>query len=277
MATTIEKLQPLARRSYWPALIRGIVVMWRKQMRGLLHSPSEWGAALAMPAIWMILFGLCMGQTVTDPARTGGIGYLAFITPGVMLLSALTAAAMAGAALLLDRMSGALKAYVIAPVPHGALLLGLLAGTLTKALAQSALVLVLGLLLGARFGANMAALPLAAVLLGGCTLGFGGLATAFAGRARSMEGYHGLLMLLNLPLLFVSNALYAFESMPAVIRMLAYANPVTYAVDGLRHGLFGAPATLGLALDLGVLLAFAAIGLGLGARSFAHTVRRMTE
>jgi ABC-2 type transport system permease protein len=251
-------------------------VLWRKQLRGLISSPSELGGAVAMPVLWMVLFGLCMGQTITEPARTAGIGYIAFITPGVMLLATLTAAAMAAATLLLDRLSGALKAQLIAPIPHAAILLGLFAGTLTKALAQGALVLLLGLLLGARLAASLPTLLLAAVLLGAFTLGFAGLAAAFAGRARGMEGYHGLIMLLNLPMLFVSNALYPLEAMPPTIRALAYLNPTTYAVDGLRQLPFGAPAALGLAPDLGVLLAFAAGGLLLGLRSFARAVRRMT-
>jgi ABC-2 type transport system permease protein len=64
--------------------------------------------------------------------------------------------------------------------------------------------------------------------------------------------------------------------MPPAIRALAYLNPTTYAVDGLRRLLFGAPADLGLALDLGVLLAFGAAGLLLGTSSFARAVRRLT-
>jgi ABC-2 type transport system permease protein len=276
MATVVNRAPAPARPRRWAPLARGTAALWRKQLRGLLSSPSELGGAVAMPTLWMVLFGLCMGQVVSDPARSGGIGYIAFITPGVMLLATLTAAAMAGATLLLDRLSGALKAQLIAPIPHSAILLGLLAGALTKALAQGALVLLLGLLLGARLQAGPAALLLAGALIGLFTLGFAGLAAAFAGRVRGMEGYHGLIMLLNLPMLFVSNALYPLEAMPPAIRALAYLNPPTYAVDGLRRLLFGAPATIGLALDLGALLAFAAIGLALGARSFAGAVRRLT-
>jgi ABC-2 type transport system permease protein len=276
MATVVNRWRVAALGRTWRPLARGTAVLWRKQIRGLLGSPSELGGALAMPVLWMVLFGLCMGQTVTDPARHAGIGYIAFITPGVMLLSALTAAAMAGATLLLDRLSGALKAHLIAPVPRVAILLGLLAGALTKALAQGLLVLLLGLGLGARLHTSLPSLLLAAGVLGAFTLGFAGLAATVASRARGMEGYHGLIMLLNLPMLFISNALYPLEAMPGVIRALAYLNPTTYAIDGLRALLFGAPAAIGLALDLVVLLGFAALGLILGARGFARAVTTMT-
>jgi len=277
MATIVERTSASGVGVRSKLLALGVGVLWRKQMRGLLGSPSELGGALVLPALWMLLFGLCMGQTVTDPARSGGIGYIAFITPGVMLLSALTAAAMAGAALLLDRLGGALKAQLIAPVPRAAIPLGLLAGMLTKALVQGTLVLLLGLLLGARLAAGAPGMLLSALLLGCFAAGFAGLAAAFAALARGMEGYHGLIMLLNLPMLFVSNALYPLESMPGPIRALAYLNPTTYAVDGLRLLLFGAPAPLGLGLDLGALLVFAALGGALGARGFAQIVDQVSS
>ncbi len=275
MATILERTPATGAGLWWKLLALGAGVLWRRQLHGLVSSPSELGSAVGMPVLWMVLFGLCMGQAVADPARSGGIGYVAFITPGVMLLSALSAAAMAGATLLLDRLSGALKALLIAPVPRAAIPLGLLAGTLAEALAQAALVLLLGLLLGARPAGGPAALLLAVPLLVCFTAGFAALAAAFAARARGMEGYHGLIMLLNLPMLFVSNALYPLEAMPPALRALAYLNPTTYAVDGLRLLVFGAPAALGLALDLGALLAFAALGTVLGARSFARMTDRL--
>ena len=39
------------------------------------------------------------------------------------------------------------------------------------------------------------------------------------------------------PLLFVSGALYPTAGMPAPLRALAEVNPVTYAVDLMRHAL----------------------------------------
>jgi ABC-2 type transport system permease protein len=204
--------------------------------------------------------------------RPGGLGYIAFITPGVMLLAALTAAALGGGALLLQRLNGTLKSYLVTPVARGALLGGLVSASLSKALGQALLVLLLGLLLGARLAGGGLALLGALLLLAAFTLGFGGLATAFAGRARGLEGYHALVMLLNLPVLFVSSALYPLESMPAVIRVLAYANPTTYATDAIRHLLFGAPLEIGLVADAVALLLFMAFGLLLGAGGFRRAV-----
>jgi len=53
----------------------------------------------------------------------------------------------------------------------------------------------------------------------------------------------------------------------SAIKILAYLNPLTYGVDGLRYSLIGA-GTFSLPLDFVVLAASCAIMLGLGAYLF---------
>jgi ABC-2 type transport system permease protein len=52
-----------------------------------------------------------------------------------------------------------------------------------------------------------------------------------------------------------------------VIKILAYLNPLTYGVDGLRFSLIGT-GTFSLPLDFVVLAASCAVMLGLGAYLF---------
>lgn len=256
------------------ALWEGVAALWLRQMLGLRGGLAEVLGTFALPVLWMVLFGVCMGQTVRD-LNASGIGYIAFITPGVMLLAGLTCASLGGSALLLDRLSGSLKWFLVAPVPRLSVLLGLLAGSVTKALAQAAVVLVLGIVLGARLQTGLPALLACAALVVAYVVGFAGLAAAFAGRSRGMEGYHGLVMLLNLPVLFVSNALYPLDRVPDAIRALAHLNPTTYAVDALRALLFGAPSDFGLLVDGAVLFVFFTLGLLWGRGGLTRSARAL--
>jgi ABC-2 type transport system permease protein len=61
------------------------------------------------------------------------------------------------------------------------------------------------------------------------------------------------------PLLFLSGALYPTVGMPPALRAVARVNPVTYAVDVLRHA-FGQPGEFAPATDAGVVLAATLIG-----------------
>lgn len=253
----------------------GVAALWLRQMLALRGGLAEVLGTFALPVLWMVLFGVCMGQTVRDLNTGGGIGYIAFITPGVMLLAGLTCASLGGSALLLDRLSGSLKWFLVAPVPRLSVLLGLLAGSVTKALAQGVVVLGLGVLLGARLQTSLPALLACVALVVAYVVGFAGLAAAFAGRSRGMEGYHGLVMLLNLPVLFVSNALYPLDRVPEVIHTLAHLNPTTYAVDALRALLFGAPSEFGLWTDGAVLFVFFTLGLLWGRGGLTRSARAL--
>ena len=74
-----------------------------------------------------------------------------------------------------------------------------------------------------------------------------------AARIRSVENFAGIINVVLFPLLFLSGALYPTGGMPAALRAVARANPVTYAVDLVRHAL-GQPAEVAAPTAGGVVL-----------------------
>ena len=86
-------------------------------------------------------------------------------------------------------------------------------------------------------------------------------------------------MVFNLPMLFLSNALYPLESMPIWMRIGSLINPTTYTIDGVRQMMFQNPAALasGALLPLwlcwGVVAAFAALGMWRAYSAFSKSVR----
>ena len=48
-----------------------------------------------------------------------------------------------------------------------------------------------------------------------------------------------LINFITLPLLFLSGAFYPITTMPEWMKVMAYFNPLTYAVDGMRYFLTG--------------------------------------
>jgi ABC-2 type transport system permease protein len=100
------------------------------------------------------------------------------------------------------------------------------------------------------------------------SLGFVAVAAAVATRARGLESYHSLIMLLNLPVLFLSNALYPLAAMPVQLQGIAYLNPTTYAVDAIRHLFYGNQLEIGLWIDLPILLIFMTGAIWFAYKSF---------
>ncbi|MCB9138363.1 MAG: ABC transporter permease [Caldilineaceae bacterium] len=255
-------------QSTWGELWRGAWVIFNKHMLKFRTNSMEIGGTLGWPLLWIGTFGLGM-ERVVDTSMLGGTtgSYLAFITPGIIALTALSGAVNSGMTLLEEKIRGVLKEYFVAPIPRMSILLASTGSGLVKTLIQSIIILAIAVLFGARMTWNPIALLGGLIFLLLYVMAFVGFSNGVAARSNSVGGYHMLLFVLNLPLLFLSNALYPLDVMPGWMRVLAYLNPTTYVVDGLRHTLFNG-GSLPVLLSLTVLTLFAAVCNWYGLRSF---------
>lgn len=272
MATTLKTREQVISRpratTTNSGMLTGVSTLWLKHMRKFVTSRMEVFGTLGMPLLWMFLFGVCMETVLREITTDPNLHYKAFITPGVMMLTCLASAIMSGATLLVERINGVIKEYLVAPVPRLSILLGTMSSGLTKAVLQALIVLGLGLLLDPAMILNAGALLLGMVVLVIYSLGFVAVAAAVATRARGLESYHSLIMLLNLPVLFLSNALYPLAAMPVQLQGIAYLNPTTYAVDAIRHLFYGNQLEIGLWIDLPILLIFMTGAIWFAYKSF---------
>ncbi len=117
------------------------------------------------------------------------------------------------------------------------------------------------------------------MLVAGFGIGFSGIALGMASSTDNPGAYHSMIMLLNLPLLFLSNALYPLESLPTWMRIGALINPTSYVIDGVRQMMLkdGAAMTGGEVLPLWLCFAvvgvFATLGLAIAYKAFKASVR----
>ncbi|MCS6827851.1 MAG: ABC transporter permease [Caldilinea sp.] len=251
-------------------LRRGAWVIFTKHMRKFLHNGQEVGGTLAAPILLSATFGLGMERLVATEA-IAGLNYLSFIAPGIIAFTALSGAINAGMPLLEEKIKGVMKEYLVAPIPRLSILLAATGSGLVKTLVQSLLIVLVTLLFGARPVASPGSALGAALVLTAFVVTMVGFANAMALRSRSIGGYHTILFLLNLPLLFFSSALYPLGAMPGWMQALAVINPTTYAVEGMRRWLFGGDA-LDPLLCLAVLVATALLSIWFSARTFQRTV-----
>jgi ABC-2 type transport system permease protein len=251
-------------------------VIWHKHMRKtLLHQEEVWGM-LIQPVLWVVLFGLGMKGVMSAAMPGAGDAYIASIVPGIVALSALGGAVTGGSTWLMERLRGILKEYLAAPIPRSGILLGNALSTVTKSLFQAIVIFLVGILMGVGVTASPLGWLGGFVLVAGFCLGFSGIALAFASMTDSTGAYHSMIMLLNLPLLFLSDALYPLSLLPAWMRVCARINPTTYVIDGVRAMVLdaGAMASEGAPLWLCFLVigVFAFGGMALAYRAFRKAV-----
>jgi len=216
---------------------------------------------IARPFMWLLL----VGTGYNAIARIeGGMPYQAFVFPGILVMAALFGGTLTAVSTVYDREFGMLRLMLASPAGVPAVLAGravaaTLIGTLQGAIVLAFVPLIMPVTAG-RWLAGLAALTAVAAMSG--VLGL-----LVAARLRSVENFAGIINVVLFPLLFLSGALYPTEGMPAPLRAVARANPVTYAVDLVRHAL-GQPAETTAPVAAGAVLGVTALAFVLTALLF---------
>jgi len=167
-----------------------------------------------------------------------------------------------------DRHKGFLQAVLVAPASRTALVLGKTLGGVAIALMQAAIFLALAPLAG--FDARSIEWAQLLVLLVGIGVGLSSMGFAIAWWLDSTQGYHVVMSVLLIPLWILSGAMFPMTTGPKWILAISRANPMAYAVAGVRRALYGgAPpggAATSAAVELGVTLGFALVAVLVAAR-----------
>lgn len=242
-----------------------ISVMWLREIKRYIRARSRVLGSLIMPVFFLAFLGLGF-RRMPVPGLEGGLSYLHFLVPGIVGMTLLFSSTAQGLSVLWDREFGFLKEIMVAPVSRVSIVLGRIVGGVTTNLLQAVLILAVsaglgfrpwsaaGLLLGVGF----------MILIAFTFIGFG---LIFASRMKDMQGFSVVMNFVVFPLFFLSGALYPLDNLPRAVRILAYLDPLTYGVDGLRGALIGTSSYSPVA-DLAAMAACAVIMVVLGAYFF---------
>ncbi len=114
--------------------------------------------------------------------------------------------------------------------------------------------------------------PVLAASLFFSALGFTALGFAVAWWIDSTQGYHAIMSVALIPLWMLSGAMFPASGAHRVVHVLMTINPMTYAVSGVRRGLYGAALPAGLiptsssaALEIAVTALFAVLAVAAAA------------
>ena len=247
------------------ALLVHSALLTRRSLLALWRQPAYVIATLVQPAIWLLLFGSLFSKVVDIPGFLApGESYLEFLTPGVVMMTALFSATWAGTVYIEDMNLGVMDRMLASPVSRSAMINGTLSYQSVVTVVQSLAVVVIALLAGARFphgAGGLLVTLLAAVLL---TVLFAALSDAMALLVRRQEALIGISQLLTLPLVFLSSTVMDLALAPQWIRTAARFNPLNWAVEASREALSAAPdwglvwPRLGLLAAVAVAMAWAA-------------------
>jgi ABC-2 type transport system permease protein len=208
-------------------------------------------------SLYFIVFGAAIGARVE---QIDGIGYGAFIVPGLIMMAILTQSVSNGAfGIYMPRFSGTIYELLSAPVSPLETVLGYVGAAAAKSV-------ILGLLMLATarlFVDFQVAHPLwmlAFLLLTSVT--FSLLGFILGVWADGFEKLQVVPLMLVQPLAFLGGTFYSVHMLASPWQQLALFNPVLYLVSGFRWSFFGS-ADVGVGWSLGLTLAFLLLCLGI--------------
>jgi len=254
-----------------PSLLRlnvaTVGVLVSRDLRRFFRQMSRVIGALVQPLIFWLVIGTGMASSFRMPGAEG-VGYVQYFYPGIVMLVVLFTSIFTTMSVIEDRHKGFLQAVLVAPASRTALVLGKTLGGVAIALMQAAIFLALAPLAG--FDARSIEWAQLLVLLVGIGVGLSSMGFAIAWWLDSTQGYHVVMSVLLIPLWILSGAMFPMTTGPKWILAISRANPMAYAVAGVRRALYGgAPpggAATSAAVELGVTLGFALVAVLVAAR-----------
>jgi ABC-2 type transport system permease protein len=211
-----------------------------RYLRQLYRQPAVIGITLTQPVIWLLLFGALFKKVAELPGFGGG-SYITYLTPGVVIMTALFSSSWTGMSFIEDMDTGVMDRFLTAPMPRGALIAASLAYQGVTTIVQSAIIIAIGWGIGAGFpggAAGVAALIGVSVLI---SLAMAGLSDGFALLVPQREALIGVSTMLVLPLTFLSGAFLSLRLVPGWIAGIARFNPVNWAASAGRVAVGGHP------------------------------------
>ena len=268
-ATPIPPLAPS-----WSTISRVIehrALQYRRTFRASLFS------SFGIPALFLTAMGLGLGGYVDqapDPSLAG-LTYLQFLAPGLLASTVMQSGSFEAAFPILgglqwNKIFHAMFATPLRPLDVTLGNIAWIALRLTLIALVFAIVVVL-------FGANRSplivlAIP-AAVLTG---LAFATPIMAFTATQRTPDRFATIFRFGVTPLFLFSGSFYPIESLPEIIRPMAWLSPLWHGVDlcrALMLGTIGRDPLLAV-LHVVVLVAIAALGAGAAARTIESRLVR---
>jgi ABC-2 type transport system permease protein len=166
-----------------------------------------------------------------------GLTYQELIFPGIVGQTLLFTSMFMGISVIWDKEFGFMKEILVAPLSRFSIFLGKMLGDSTDAIIQGAIVLGLGFVLGLKIDTIAFIICLPVMLL--ITLGLVSIGLTIASFMGNLESFGAIQSFINLPLFFLSGALFQIQSLPTWLQDVSKVNPLTYGVDALRHILLG--------------------------------------
>jgi ABC transporter DrrB family efflux protein len=209
-------------------------IAWRNLIT-LTRLPQLLVFATIQPVIFVLMFRYVFGGAIHIP----GVDYVNYLMPGVFAQAVTFGAVQTGVGLAEDLNKGLIERFRSLPMARSAVLAGRTLADLTRNVFVVVLMIFVGYLVGFRVQTGVLGLlaGMVVILLFGFSLTW---VFAIVGlSSRNAEAAQAASFPILAPLVFVSSAFVAIDTMPGWLQPFAKYQPVSIAVDAVRSLMLG--------------------------------------
>lgn len=230
--------------------------IWIKECTRFLRI---WIQTLVPPAITMtlyfIIFGNLIGQRIGE---MGGVSYMEFIVPGLIMMSVITSAySNVASSFFSAKFQRNIEEMLVSPVSTFTIILGYAGGGVARAMIVACIVTVVSSFF-VPLNIQHYGLIVITVILTATLFSLGGLLNAIF--AKSFDDISIIPTFVLTPLTYLGGVFYSITLLPQFWQTVSQANPVIYMVNAFRYGFIGV-SDINAYVALGVLVLFNAVFL----------------
>jgi lipooligosaccharide transport system permease protein len=225
-------------------------------------------SGLSQPFLYLVAMGIGLGVYVNRNGGTpGGVPYLDYIAPALLVTQAMMAAAFEAAWPIMGKIHWEKTYHAALNTPIGAL--DLLVGDLMWIGFRATLLSTLFLSVIVVLGAAASPLVVLAVPVAVLTaIAFAAPIMAFTATQTGDSGFNALFRFGITPLFLFSGTFFPIEKLPPFLQPLAWITPLYHGVAAARSLALGQVDAVGLTVHVAALAAFALAGLAAARISF---------
>lgn len=234
---------------YWVAL----KTIWRKEITRFMRI---WVQTLIPPVITMSLYFIIFGNLIGNRiGEMGGVGYMQFIVPGLIMMSVITNSyANVSSSFFGAKFQKSIEELLVAPVPTHVIIAGFVGGGVARGVLVGILVTLVSLFF-VPLQIHSWFMIITTLLMTSVLFSLAGLLNALF--AKSFDDISIIPTFVLTPLTYLGGVFYSLTLLPVFWQGVSKLNPIVYMISGFRYGFLGI-SDVSLTTTLGVLSLFIA-------------------
>jgi ABC-2 type transport system permease protein len=253
--------------------LHGLWALTNRDLKKWYQNPVVFVMGIIQPILWLTLLGKAMniGSIIpnipgVNPALVmqntfGTSDYFSYMAMGMVAFTTVFTSAFVGISVVIDKRLGFMSKVLSTPVSRSVIILSKVLSASIRSMFQAGIVTALAYLIGLQLGANFTVFSVFGVfaLVFLISFGLSSMFTAITLRTTRMETPQAIIQLVTLPLMFASSAYFPISQMPSWLQVIASANPISYAIDGVRRLMIFSDGYSQLPLDFAFVGIFAVV------------------